>query len=166
MYEDDHIEEETHEADNVELHEEIEEGIEESSQRGGLLYGLLIGTVVGLAFLGAMLVFFKPGAIAKIKAHTPWAQTAATQPPGSGGCGSGGGGAAGCGGSGAAASPELINNIKTSINEYYNGKLGSDFTVEVRDFGCHQEAYVLIDGKAVKKLSISGSRISEISLQG
>jgi hypothetical protein len=45
---------------------------------------------------------------------------------------------------------------------YYSSTYGDTaFEVDVRDFGCHQEAYIIKDGKQVKLLSISGGNVYE-----
>ncbi len=67
-----------------------------------------------------------------------------------------------CSGSGAASSSS-VENIRAEAINYYSQKYGdADVTCEVRDFGCHQEAEITKDGSVVKKLSISGGRITEI----
>lgn len=83
-----------------------------------------------------------------------------------GGCrGAGSGGCGGCGkqataeggqGSGLKAAEDLAARY---YSETYGDK---DFTVNVQDFGCHQEAYILKDGQPVKKLSISGGNVYEV----
>lgn len=92
------------------------------------------------------------------------------------GCGGAGGcsvsGASGCGsgasgGCGAPADPAVARQRVESIQSYlyaYFSKAFNDpaISVEVDDFGCHQEASVLKDGKIIKRLSISGNTISEI----
>lgn len=47
--------------------------------------------------------------------------------------------------------------------EYYALRYGDrDITVEIRDFGCHMEAYIKKGQAVVRKLSISGNNIFEI----
>lgn len=90
---------------------------------------------------------------------------------GAGGCGSGGcgqsAGRGGCCGSGSAASAQdptqRTESIKAYLTRYFAEEGGPAVTVEVEDFGCHQEAQVLRDGVPYKRFSISGNRISEIS---
>jgi len=55
-----------------------------------------------------------------------------------------------------------VDQSRERIAEYYAEKLGGPVTVEIKDFGCHQEAEVLKDGKLVKRLSISGGAVNEI----
>lgn len=78
-----------------------------------------------------------------------------------GGCNSSGpGGSSCCGGGGA---PLSQDEVRTGALRYYVEKYGdSDVTCEVKDYGCHMEAEILKDGNVVRKLSISGSRITEI----
>lgn len=86
--------------------------------------------------------------------------------PGSGYCRSRGGGCCGrgAGAQGAAATdPAVIEGIKKTAGEYYSGKYNDkNFTVEVKDFGCHQEAYIFKDGAEIKRLSISNGNVNEI----
>jgi hypothetical protein len=57
----------------------------------------------------------------------------------------------------------LVEKTGRLAAEYYRDRYGgSDFTVQVRDFGCHMEAFVIKDGKTLKRLSISGGNINEI----
>jgi hypothetical protein len=51
---------------------------------------------------------------------------------------------------------------KQAANYYMNIYRDTDFEVSVKDFGCHQEAYIIKDGKVVKTLSINGGRIEEV----
>jgi len=48
------------------------------------------------------------------------------------------------------------------LAEVYAKKLGGPVDVEVKDYGCHQEAEVTRAGKLLKKLSISGGYVVEI----
>lgn len=86
--------------------------------------------------------------------------------PGSGYCRSRGGGCCGRGAGaqqGADSDPALIEGIKKAASDYYSGKYNDkDFSVEVRDFGCHQEAYIIKSGEQIKRLSISNGNINEI----
>jgi len=85
--------------------------------------------------------------------------------PGSGYCRSRGGGCCGrgAGAQGAATDPAVIEGIRKTAAEYYSGKYNDkDFTVEVKDFGCHQEAYIIKGGSEIKRLSISNGNVNEI----
>lgn len=53
--------------------------------------------------------------------------------------------------------------IQTYLTDYFSKSLGDGVTVVVRDLGCHHEADVLKDGQIVKKLSINGNTITEIT---
>ena len=90
-----------------------------------------------------------------------------------GGCRGAGPGSGGCGGCGRATGPgqqgaqgDRSSGLKASEDlayKYYSETYGEkDFTVEVQDFGCHQEAYIIKDGQPVKKLSISGGNVYEV----
>lgn len=50
---------------------------------------------------------------------------------------------------------------RQAANYYMNVYRDRDFSVTVKDFGCHQEAYIIKNGTVVKTLSISGGRVSE-----
>lgn len=85
------------------------------------------------------------------------------------GCGSGGGrsccSAAGASGGLAALhlDPSLsADQSRDRLAKHYAEALGGPVTVEIKDYGCHQEAEVFKDGKLVKRLSISGGAVSEI----
>jgi hypothetical protein len=71
-----------------------------------------------------------------------------------------------CCGSGGAESTSSISKderVKRLVYEEYAKKLNdSSITVEVNDLGCHMEALVMKDGKAVKHLSVSEGVIQEI----
>ena len=65
-----------------------------------------------------------------------------------------------CSGGGTSLS---LDQVKAGVLKYYAGKYGdSDVTVEVKDYGCHQEAEIIKAGAVLKRLSINGNRISEI----
>jgi hypothetical protein len=89
---------------------------------------------------------------------------------GASGCGAGGStacGSAGSSGCGAPVDPEVakqrVKSIQGYLFAYFSETLNDQsITVEVEDFGCHQEASILQDGKVIKRLSISGNSISEI----
>jgi hypothetical protein len=48
------------------------------------------------------------------------------------------------------------------LADFYSRKLGGAVEVEVKDYGCHQEAVISRDGKVVTRLSIRGSQVIEI----
>ncbi len=80
---------------------------------------------------------------------------------GSGGCPASGG-PGGCCARGPGAATD-IKAIERLASRYYAETYGDkEFTVEVRDYGCHQEAYIIKNGAAVKRLSISGGNVYEI----
>lgn len=55
------------------------------------------------------------------------------------------------------------NRAEKIAFEYYASRYGDrDITVEIRDFGCHMEAYIRKGKTVVRKLSISGNNIYEI----
>jgi len=52
---------------------------------------------------------------------------------------------------------------KKMVFNYYVKKYGDrNVEIEIKDFGCHMEAYVTKGNKLIKKLSIDGNKISEI----
>jgi hypothetical protein len=79
----------------------------------------------------------------------------------SSGCGvSAGRGSSCCSGSGTSLS---LDQVKAGVLKYYAAKYGdSDVTVEVKDYGCHQEAEIIKAGAVLKRLSINGNNIAEI----
>jgi hypothetical protein len=77
---------------------------------------------------------------------------------GGGGCGSSGGG--GCGSSAAGPNAE---QIQAYLQDYYLKSLGVGITVIVNDLGCHQEAEIKQNNQVIKRLSISGGRITDIT---
>lgn len=86
---------------------------------------------------------------------------------GSAGCGSGGCGGtlSGCGGEPVdpAQNQQRIEDIKSYLYSYFSKELNdTQISVNVEDFGCHQEAYLLKDGQVIKRFSVSGNSISEI----
>lgn len=61
------------------------------------------------------------------------------------------------------AQPTDMKGLEKAVSEYYQNKYdGKDFNVEIKDFGCHQEAYIIKDGQPVKRFSISGGAIYEV----
>ena len=147
--------------------------------RGGMVLlgmaALVLAAVFGPAVHDALSTGAEPGT-----AGSAWTDSQA--PAGTGGCGSG----AGCGASGScgslsagaagggccsassAAGPQSAvsraESIQRYLTDYFARKLGDPgIVVEVKDFGCHQEATVLRDGRVWKRLSISGGRITEMA---
>jgi hypothetical protein len=103
--------------------------------------------------------------------QSSWGATQAGSPGGSGcpgssgpgGCASsaGGGGGSCCGGAGAGTVD--LEKVRNFAVEYYVEKYNDgDVTCEVRDFGCHMEAYIIKDGNVVKTFGVSGGRMYEI----
>lgn len=100
----------------------------------------------------------------------PYGQYAASGAPQQyGGCrGAGRGGCSGCGRPGADAqvTGQQVTDLKAIEDlaaKYYSETYGdTDFKVQVQDFGCHQEAYIIKDGQPVKRLSISGGNVYEV----
>ena len=71
----------------------------------------------------------------------------------------------GCGSSccGAGAQDAGIESIQRQAANYYmNIYKDRDFSVTVKDFGCHHEADIIKRGNVIKRLSISGGNVSEI----
>lgn len=79
------------------------------------------------------------------------------------GCGSGGSGGGCCGSSGTAAGSSQIERIRAYLSDYYGKILGPEITVEVRDLGCHQEAEIRRGDRVLKRLSVSGGRVTDIT---
>jgi hypothetical protein len=80
-----------------------------------------------------------------------------------GGCPASGGPGGCCGrGRGGPGAATDIKAIESLASRYYAETYGDkEFTVEVRDYGCHQEAYIIKNGNAVKRLSISEGNVYE-----
>lgn len=137
-----------------------------------VLGGILLVIVVAASAF-AVQQFVRTDAVAAVEEIQAQPQNASSSGCGSSGspCGSGGssscaGGSGGCGGQ--AISPEVnsVRNdqIKSYIYNYYSQKLGDqEITVKVQDYGCHQEATVAKGDKIIKRLSVSGNNISELS---
>jgi hypothetical protein len=82
-------------------------------------------------------------------------------PGGYRGCSASGGSC--CGGDGRGGARTDVKAIEKAAMSYYADKFGDgDVTVQVKDFGCHQEAYILKNGAMVKRLSVSNGSIYEI----
>ena len=58
---------------------------------------------------------------------------------------------------------QKAEKIRTNLSDYFTRSMGEGVTVVVRDLGCHHEADILKDGQVVKKLSINGSTITDIT---
>jgi hypothetical protein len=136
-------------------------------------WSVLIGmaaviTVAGTAFavrlssvydVSSRLSVEKPAAVEEGSA--PVAQVSSSG-CGSSGCGSAAGSS--CCRSGAAPAQGQIERIRAYIHDYYANELKDpSITVDVQDLGCHQEATVTRGGKVIKRLSINGGRITEIT---
>ena len=64
-----------------------------------------------------------------------------------------------CGG----AKDTSIESIQRQAADYYmNIYKDRDFSVTVKDFGCHHEADIIKRGNVIKRLSISGGNVYEI----
>jgi hypothetical protein len=69
----------------------------------------------------------------------------------------------GCSCCGSGAQDTSIEGIqKRAANYYMNMYRDRDFTITVKDFGCHHEAYIIKSGNIVKTLSISGGNVYEM----
>ena len=53
--------------------------------------------------------------------------------------------------------------IQAYLTDFYTGILGEGVSVEVQDLGCHHEASILQNGKVVKRLSINGNAVTDIT---
>ncbi len=100
----------------------------------------------------------KQSSYARYASYAPGARSGGCS---SSGCGvSAGRGSSCCSGGGASQS---LDQVKAGALKYYAAKYGdSDITVEVMDYGCHQEAEIIKAGAVLKRLSINGNNISEI----
>lgn len=79
--------------------------------------------------------------------------------------GKGGSGSCCCGSAGAEDTSSISESekVKRLVYEEYAKKLNDPaITVEVNDLGCHMEALVMKDGKALKHLSVAEGVIQEI----
>jgi hypothetical protein len=70
-----------------------------------------------------------------------------------------------CGGpaAGSAASGEQAEKIKVYLKDYYTKALGSGIVVEVKDLGCHHEAEIRQNDRVIKRLSINGGAVTDIT---
>ncbi len=122
---------------------------------------LVAGTSFALKKLG---LGYEAPETAKQPSYARYASYAPGARPGgcsSSGCGvSAGQGSSCCSGGGTSLS---LDQVKAGALKYYAAKYGdSDVTVEVKDYGCHQEAEIIKAGTVLKRLSINGNNISEI----
>jgi len=70
-----------------------------------------------------------------------------------------------CGGpaAGSAASGGQVEKIEAYLKDYYTEALGSGIVVEVKDLGCHHEAEIRQNDQVIKRLSISGGTVTDIT---
>ena len=139
---------------------------------------IIAAAITALIVLSGTAIAFKTGVIgAQGTQYQDFAYEAGVQTqtaPGRGGCGSKGGGcgSGGCavsGGKGGCRGGALgagqgvdLEPIRQAAADYYINKYGDTaITAEAKDFGCHQEAYILKDGFTIMKLSVNGNRVYE-----
>jgi hypothetical protein len=104
----------------------------------------------------------RTGTVAERPESAPATQAASNPGCGSSGCGSSAAGS-GCG-SGASPTQAQIERIRTYLYEFYAKELTDpSIEVDVQDLGCHQEATITKAGRVIKRLSINGGRITEVS---
>ena len=135
------------------------------------------GLIVVLAVAGSAFALLGGGggesgpAVAATTALTPESvgegQETAVATKSSRGCGSqasrcGSSSSAGgcCGGSSAATD---IEELRTQLQAYYAKSIDGEITVDVKDLGCHQEAEIRQDNRVIKRISISGREITELT---
>ena len=75
---------------------------------------------------------------------------------------------AGCGCCSGPAGPTAAGSsrsaqIEAYLTDFYTNILGDGVSVQVVDLGCHHEASVIQGGKVMKRLSISGNSITDIT---
>ena len=75
-------------------------------------------------------------------------------------CGSASSAGGCCGGSSAATD---IEQLRTQLQAYYSKSIDGEITVDVKDLGCHQEAEIRQDNRVIKRISISGREITELT---
>jgi len=132
----------------------------------------LLATVVSLTLIlaGTAIAYNLLAQDSSAAKYRDFSASAYAAPAGQyGGC-PGSAGKGGCGGCGRPQGAEQgaqgsgIKAVEELAARYYSETYGDrDFTVKVQDFGCHQEAYIIKDGQPVKRLSISGGNVYEIS---
>jgi len=55
-----------------------------------------------------------------------------------------------------------LEAVKKLAADYYTSTYkDTGFEVEVKDYGCHQEAYIIKNGTQVKRLTVSGGNVYE-----
>jgi len=138
-------------------------------------WSLFIGTVILIAVAGSAFALRlnaddknlpvnpQDETVAVNNQGAPSSQTVASPGCGSSGCGSSAAGSSGCG-SGAAPTQGQIERIQTYLYDFYAKETGDpSIKVDVQNLGCHQEATVTQAGKVIKRFSISGGRITDIT---
>lgn len=56
----------------------------------------------------------------------------------------------------------VTENARRLAFEFYANKYrDADISIEIKDFGCHMEAYILKGGAVVKRLNINGLTVTE-----
>jgi len=70
-----------------------------------------------------------------------------------------------CGGpaAGSAASGGQAGKIEAYLRDYYTKALGPGIVVEVKDLGCHHEAEIRQNDRVIKRLSINGGAVTDIT---
>jgi len=125
-----------------------------------------------MAFVGIALVLAAAGASAAYlqARETAPAPSTALSPvtPGETAAAAAGGSSAGCAccsgpATGTAPANGRAAQIEAYLTDFYTGILGAGVTVEVQDLGCHHEASILQNGKIVKRLSINGNAVTDIT---
>ena len=77
-------------------------------------------------------------------------------------CGSSSSAGGCCGGGGSSAATD-IEQLRTQLQAYYAKSIDGEITVEVKDLGCHQEAEIKQNNRVIKRISISGREITELT---
>jgi hypothetical protein len=125
-----------------------------------------------MAFAGIALVLAAAGASAaflQTRDSAPAPLTAlAPITPAEAAVSAAGGSSAGCSccsgpAAGTAPSNGRAAQIEAYLTDFYTGILGAGVTVEVQDLGCHHEASILQNGRIVKRLSINGNAVTDIT---
>ena len=124
-------------------------------------YLFLLAVAAGIAIGGTSLAVYG-GSDEAEKAPAPaTVLQASPAASASGRTGCGGNCCGGTGGSSAAAAKAA--QIESYLVDFYTKSIGPQITVEVRDFGCHHEADVMRNGQIIKRLSINGGSITDIT---
>lgn len=121
---------------------------------------ILVAVMAGVAVGGSSLAVYRSsGEVEKAPAPVTDLQARPAATAGRSGCGG-----SCCGGSaGGAAAASKAAQIQAYLVDFYTKSLGPEVTVEVRDLGCHHEADVMKDGQLIKRLSINGGAITDIT---